>query len=162
MRRKTIAAFLLASVVTALPAFAVAPAKDPNAVIIHGPETAAREILAADRAFSDRSAAVGAAKAFQEFMDGKDGLEFAGGEPKRGAAAIFQAQGGDAPAKATLTWKPAEVFVSASGDLGATWGHFLLKPNDPAKPSHTGRYVTVWRKDTAGGWKGVIDIGDPD
>ncbi len=137
------------------------PAKD-SAVVIHGPETPAREILAADRAFSDRSAAVGTAKAFREFMDEKDGLEFAGGEPKRGAAEIYAAHGGDSRTQAVLTWKPAEVFVSAGGDLGATWGHWLLKPNDPGKKDQTGRYVTVWRKDASGGWKGVIDIGDGD
>jgi ketosteroid isomerase-like protein len=26
----------------------------------------------------------------------------------------------------------------------------------------TGRYVTVWRKNAAGQWKGLIDIGNPD
>jgi ketosteroid isomerase-like protein len=92
-------------------------------------------------------------------MDEKDGLEFAGGEPKRGAAAIYDAHGGDKAETAVLTWKPAEVFVAASGDLGVTWGRWTEKPNDPERKLETGRYVTVWRKDAAGGWKGIIDIG---
>jgi ketosteroid isomerase-like protein len=95
-------------------------------------------------------------------MDGKDGLEFAGGEPKRGEQEIFDAHGGNAPPKSVLTWKPAEVFVSAGGDMGVTWGHWLSKPGDPEKKPATGRYVTVWRKDASGGWKGIIDIGDAD
>lgn len=139
---------------------AAGPSTKDSAVTIHGPEAPAREILAADRAFSDRSAAVGDAKAFKEFMDGADGLEFGGGEPRRGAEEIYQSHGGDAASKGVLTWKPAEVFVSTSGDLGATWGHWLLTPNDPDKKSETGRYVTVWRKGASGGWKGIIDIGD--
>ncbi len=131
-------------------------------LIIHGPAAVAQAIAETDRAFSARSAAIGTAKAFREFMDGKDGLEFAGGEPKRGAQEIFSAHGGDAPPKSVLTWEPAEVFAAASGDLGATWGHWLLKPNDRSKKPQTGHYVTVWRKAPSGDWKGVIDIGDDD
>jgi ketosteroid isomerase-like protein len=131
-------------------------------LIIHGPETVAREIAAADRAFSARSTAAGTAKAFRDFMDGKDGLEFAAGEPKRGAKEIYDAHGGDAPPKSVLTWEPTEIFASAGGDMGVSWGHWLSKPNDPAKKSLTGHYVTVWRKNPAGEWRGVVDIGDAD
>jgi ketosteroid isomerase-like protein len=35
-------------------------------------------------------------------------------------------------------------------------------PLDGARPPATGRYVTVWRKDGAGHWKGLIDIGTTD
>lgn len=135
---------------------------DPAPLIVHGPDAVARDIAAADRAFSARSAAMGTAKAFRDFMDGKDGLEFAGGEPKHGSKEIYDAHGGDAPPKSVLTWEPAEVFAASGGDMGVSWGHWLLKPNDSAKKPHTGHYVTVWRKNPAGEWKGVVDIGDED
>ncbi len=138
------------------PAFA-----DPAAPIVHGPDAVAREIIAADHAFSVQSSKIGTAKAFREFMDGKDGLKFDGGEPKRGSQEIYEAEGGDAPSKRVLTWEPAEVYAAASGDLGATWGHWVMTSSDPAKKPLTGHYVTVWHK-AAGEWKGVIDIGDVD
>ena len=135
---------------------------DPAPLIVHGPDAAAQAIVTADRAFSARSAALGTAKAFRDFMDGKDGLAFMGGEPKRGADEIYQARGGDSVPHGVLTWEPAEVFVAAAGDMGVTWGHWLLKPNDPDKKSATRHYVTVWRKAPSGDWKGVVDIGDDD
>ena len=128
-------------------------------VTVHGPLDVAKAIITTELAFDARSQAVGPARAMREFMDPADGLSFTGGEPARGAAAIFQAHGGDKPA-GSLSWVPAEVFASAGGDLGATWGHFRFTP--PAgHPVVTGKYVTVWRKQN-GTWKGVLDIGNPD
>ena len=96
-------------------------AVDAPPLIIHGPAAVAQAIAETDRAFSARSAAIGTAKAFRDFMDGKDGLEFAGGEPKRGAQEIFNAHGGDSPPKSVLTWEPAEVFGQRRSrrDLGS-------------------------------------------
>jgi len=157
MSRKSLTSWVLVAGLFSAAANAASPA-----LIVHGPDAVARDIAAADRAFSARSAAVGEAKAFREYMDATDGLEFGGGEPKRGAAAIYAAHGGDAAPKGVLTWEPAEVFAAASGDLGTSWGNWTLKPADPAKKTETGRYVTVWRKNAAGAWKGVVDIGDSD
>ena len=95
-------------------------------------------------------------------MDGKDGLSFDGGEPKRGADTIYQSHGGDAPPHGVLAWEPAEVFAASGGDMGVTWGHWVMKPNDSAKKASTGHYVTVWRKEASGEWKGIVDIGDAD
>ena len=135
------------------------PSAGHPAVIVHGPAAAAHEIIDTELAFERRSEQAGPAAAMRDFMDPADGLSFAGGEPARGAAAIFQAHGGGKPA-GTLTWSPAEVFAAAAGDMGATWGHFRFTP--PGKnPPITGRYVTVWRKQH-GQWRGIIDIGTPD
>lgn len=130
-------------------------------VQMHGPADTAKAVLAADRAFAVVSDKEGSAKAFRAFMDPVDGLMFAGGEPTRGLDAIYKAQGGDAPAKAKLAWTPDEVFAS-TGDMGVTWGHWTLTPIGAAKPLIKGRYVTVWRRDAKGEWKGLIDIGDHD
>jgi ketosteroid isomerase-like protein len=129
-------------------------------VIVHGPLPVARTLIAAEQAYAARSAAEGPAKAVRELMDPVDGLSFAGGEPARGAKAIYAANGGDKPG-GTLSWVPTEVFASAGGDMGATWGHFRFQPPGSHGPVVTGKYVTVWRK-SAAGWKGVIDIGTPD
>jgi ketosteroid isomerase-like protein len=130
-------------------------------VLAHGPLPVARDLVATELAFAKRSAAVGPAKAMRDFMDPTDGLSFAGAEPARGAAAIFAAQGGDQPS-GTLTWVPAEVFAAQAGDMGAVWGHFRFTPPNTKTPPFAGKYVTVWRRQPNGQWKGIIDIGSPD
>ncbi len=149
-------------------ALAIAPARAAtipipgNApVVAHGPLPVARDLIATELAFSKRAAAVGPARAMREFMDPVDGLSFAGGEPARGAAAIYAAHGGDKPS-GTLSWVPAEVFAAQAGDMGAVWGHFHYAPPNTKTPPFTGKYVTVWRRQPNGQWKGIIDIGSPD
>lgn len=141
---------------TTMVAGGCAHAQSPR-VVMHGQPEAAASILAADRAFAARSAHGGAAAAFREYMDPVDGRAFNGGDPARGAAAIAEA----AP-RGRLTWTPSEVFAARDGDMGVTWGLWRFAPPGQAAPEATGRYVTVWRRDAAGAWKGIIDIGSPD
>ena len=58
----------------------------------------------------------------------------------------------------TLTWKPTMADVSASGDLGYTYGAFDLKRGD-ALIEH-GSYVRVWKKE-GGKWRIVVDVMSP-
>ena len=136
------------------------PIANHPAVIVHGPLAVAQAIVKTELAFEAKSEAAGPAAAMRSFMDKTDGLSFAGGDPARGAEAIYQAHGGDKPAGA-LSWYPTEVFASAGGDMGVTWGHFRFTPPTPKPVVVTGRYVTVWRKQ-GGAWRGIIDIGNPD
>lgn len=59
-----------------------------------------------------------------------------------------------------LTWWPVYADVSSSGDMGWTTGpyEFREKPED-AKPSDTGHFFTVWRRQPDGSWKFVLDLG---
>jgi hypothetical protein len=139
----------------ALPAYAQAPSAG---AALHGPRATAAAILRSELAFEARSEQAGAATAFRENMDATDGLEFGGGAPLRGAAAIGAAMD-KAPAGATLRWTPREVFAS-TGDMGVVWGQWSLSGKS-GKPV-TGRYVTVWRRNAAGLWKALVDIGTPD
>ena len=152
---RILAAALAPALALSLSLAAPAARADPAA------ETAA-QVRAADIAFAKRAAEAGTAQAFRDFMDPADGLEFGSGPPTRGAEAIFQSMGGAAPAKARLAWTPADAWGSASGDLGVTTGTWSSTPLGASQPTATGRYVTVWRKDAAGHWKGLIDIGTTD
>jgi ketosteroid isomerase-like protein len=144
---------VLAAVVLLAPAVAWA---DPAA------DTAAA-VRAADQAFEARAQAVGSAQAFREYMDPKDGLEFGAGAPIKGAEAIYQSLGGAAPATTRLEWTVVDAWGAASGDLGVTTGTWRATSiAHPTAPPVTGRYVTVWRKDSSGRWKGLIDIGADD
>lgn len=60
-----------------------------------------------------------------------------------------------------MTWQPVKAEISASGDLGYTYGYYQAR-------SHTaqgdvvreGKYTTIWRKQSDGTWKVVLDIGN--
>jgi ketosteroid isomerase-like protein len=54
--------------------------------------------------------------------------------------------------------------VAKSGELGYTSGTYQMTFNDPSgKPiSDTGKYVTVWKKQSDGGWKVLLDSFNSD
>ncbi len=134
----------------------------PQAFAKSPAEATADAVRSADAAFAARAQVVPTAQAFREYMDEKDGLQFGGGEPARGSAAIYAAMGGDKPQKSRLEWTPVSAWGAASGELGVTTGTWRASALNGSRPAITGRYVTVWRKDAKGEWKGLIDIGNPD
>lgn len=58
----------------------------------------------------------------------------------------------------TLDWLPDRAQISVDGDLGFASGPWMLEPRDPEGARVEGRYVTVWKKDTAG-WRVIFDGG---
>lgn len=148
---------------TLLAAAFVAGGACASAATLHGPREAAEGVLAAEHAFARRVAEAGIATGFREYMDPTDGMAFGGVDPARGAEAIFRARGGDRPSTARLNWEPDEIFAAQAGDMAVSWGHYTFSiGNHPEIKPVKGRFVTVWRRDARGDWKGLIDIGDPD
>lgn len=127
-----------------------------------GPAGYKDELVAADKAFCAKSLKDGPKAAMLEYVvdDGKLLSEFKLGA--QGVNALFM----QFPPTATLKWEPAFVDVSASGDLGYTWGRYILTlPNaikDRGPLVKTGNYVTIWKRQPGGGWKVVLDGGNPD
>ena len=132
-----------------------------TAAVIHGPQASGEAVLATEHAFAKRAAEDGTAVAFGAYMDPADGRSFGSGPPIRGAAEIARRMGAHGVDRG-LSWEPEEIFVSAGGDMAVSWGLYSFKPKDPAAKPETGRFVTVWRKDATGAWKGIVDIGNPD
>ena len=64
----------------------------------------------------------------------------------------------------SLNWEPDGAVVSASGDLGYTFGSNEISLNNAAgvRTTTQGKYVTIWRKQADGSWKVVVDIGNSD
>jgi ketosteroid isomerase-like protein len=62
-----------------------------------------------------------------------------------------------------LTWAPLFADISNSGELGYTYGTFDLsfKDDQGASVTRKGSYVTIWKKDSKGNWKFVLDTGNP-
>lgn len=116
----------------------------------------AEEMLQADRAFSDMSRQVGMKKAFLQYIDNDGVLLRPGHPPIVGAEAIdFLSQVNDTAY--TLTWKPYKGEVAGSGEMGFTYGVYELKTKDTV---FNGTYVSIWKKQSDGDWKFILDSGN--
>jgi ketosteroid isomerase-like protein len=62
----------------------------------------------------------------------------------------------------SLTWKPIGADISASGDLGYTYGTFEFRSKDAnGKPIVSrGKYTSIWKRQKDGNWKVVLDMGN--
>ena len=60
-----------------------------------------------------------------------------------------------------LTWTPVGADISASGDLGYTYGtyEFRSKDKDGKPVVDHGKYTSIWKKQKDGSWKVVLDMG---
>jgi len=61
-----------------------------------------------------------------------------------------------------LAWKPIGADISASGDLGYTYGtfEFTSKGKDGKPTVEHGKYTSIWKLQKDGSWKVVLDMGN--
>lgn len=61
-----------------------------------------------------------------------------------------------------LTWTPVGGDISASGDLGYTYGTYEFRSiGKDGKPSvDYGKYTSIWKLQKDGSWKVVLDMGN--
>jgi ketosteroid isomerase-like protein len=61
-----------------------------------------------------------------------------------------------------LTWTPVGADISASADLGYTYGtyEFRSKDKDGKPVVDHGKYTSIWKKQNDGSWKVVLDMGN--
>jgi len=66
------------------------------------------------------------------------------------------------PEGTSLSWIPVKADMSASGDLGYTYGNYVYKSkNKEGKTvANYGKYVSIWKKQKDGSWKVVVDMGN--
>ena len=119
-------------------------------------ERSLQEMEQADEDFSNYSREHGMRKAFLEFID-DDGIMMRDNSmPIIGAHAInYITSINDSSIE--LTWEPRGADMSASGDLGYTYGVYELKDSNNVQK---GTYVTIWKKQADGKWKFVLDSGN--
>ncbi|HUR40275.1 MAG TPA: nuclear transport factor 2 family protein [Verrucomicrobiae bacterium] len=117
----------------------------------------ADQLLAADRAFAQRSAERGALEAHRAFYDEKGLRIAASGEPLQGLEAIRE-QLSASPAR-VLTWQPRYAEVFAPGKWGWTWGEWQAhEPGAGGRRLAQGRYMNLWKKQPDGSWKVRSDL----
>lgn len=115
------------------------------------------ELMEMEKKFSDLCMRSGMKVAFLEFMDTTAVLLRPGHPPIIGkAAAQFVEGAGIGPG--VLSWVPVAADLSASGELGYTYGIYTV--HDSAGDL-TGTYTTIWKKNGKGEWKFVLDTGNP-
>ncbi len=123
------------------------------------PVASAPELEDADRRFAEDVGRRGLTAWVEAFH--AHGAMGAGPERIEGHAAIRAAmQELLADPARRLEWTPIASGLSAAGDLGFTVGRFrrLRSGAELAR----GAYVTIWQKDSAGRWKVLYDVGDPE
>ncbi len=122
------------------------------------PEDIKQEILQAETEFDKMANEVGIKEAFIAFA-ADDAVLNRNRDVVVGKAAIAAFYENQSDQKATLTWKPDFVDVSASGDLGYTYGKYTYVTYDSLDNSREikGIFHTVWKRQDDGSWKYVYD-----
>ena len=117
-----------------------------------------RNLMQTDRDFSALSLEKGTRIAFTAYIDSTGVMLRPNSLPVAGAEAIAllnrQRQEGF-----TMSWEPDSAFVSASADLGYTYGVYTVHRLAPDTVLY-GTYVSIWKKQANGQWKFVLDSGN--
>lgn len=114
------------------------------------------EIMRIDSLMSVRAQRSGFHEALLYYAS-DDFVKFEEGQlPAIGKRAYEERTGGKLGTTA-LKWQPVSGEVAKSGDLGYTWGNWVLTTNDTV---YHGNYFSVWRRDSEGAWKLVLDGGN--
>jgi ketosteroid isomerase-like protein len=63
-----------------------------------------------------------------------------------------------------ISWQTTKAEVAKSGDLGYTWGTYVMTVNDAKGNPNTdrGKYLTIWKKQPDGAWKSIVDTFNSD
>lgn len=97
-------------------------------------------------------------KAFASWF-AEDGVTLANGRPPVMGRAAIAAQAQWDPKEYQLTWLADGAQMGPSNDMGYTWGHYegVSKDQHGQSVKTSGRYITIWKKQTDGTWKVVLD-----
>ena len=119
-------------------------------------EESTLEIIAADKAMSDMAIQEGFNKTLLQYAD--DGVvKFQDGEsPVIGNLALEKYWSGKTDTK-NISWEPFKAEASSSGDMGYSLGNWKMTTPDT---TYYGNYYTIWKRQTDGTWKFVVDGGN--
>jgi ketosteroid isomerase-like protein len=120
-------------------------------------EKVKKELMNADLEFSKLSVDKGKNLAFSEYIHPDGVLLRSNGMPLKGKATLDSMQQLSPDTGYTLKWKPLYVDASQSGEIGYTYGIWQMSTKDT---SMMGTYATVWKKDSNGRWKFILDTGN--
>jgi len=121
------------------------------------------EVAAMEDAFCRMAQEKGVLAAFEHFA--APDVAFIDTDPRkfRGLEAVRERMGPDTPG-AKLTWSASFTDVSDDGTLGYNYGRYeSRRPGPDGKESvRTGWFLTIWKRQSDGTWRYVMDNGAPD
>jgi len=120
-----------------------------------------RELMETDMDFSNKSLESGMNEAFLSFIGDDCVLLRPNRNPIIGRSMIEEFFSRP-DTSFTLSWEPLYADVSASGDMGYTYGIFTANMYSPEGELviKKGTYANVWKKDKDGRWKFILDTGN--
>jgi len=119
-----------------------------------------KELADTDRFFSAMSAEKGMNTAFLAMFDSAGVLLRADHQPIEGYNAIKALLTSEDDSTFILTWEPVFAKVSASGDMGYTYGTYEVTDKSTDSLTSEGTYSTIWQKKSDGKWKALLDTGN--
>jgi len=121
------------------------------------------EVAGMEDAFCAMAQEKGLLAAFQHFA--APDVAFIDTDPRkwRGSAAVLERIGPDQPG-VKLTWSASFTDVSDDGTLGYNYGRYESRYTAPGgkESVHTGWFLTIWKRQSDGSWRYVMDNGSPD
>ena len=121
-------------------------------------KTDASVLITTDSLFSAMSVKDGQFRAFLRYIDEKGVILRDNSYPESGREALRKRYEGKSDTTFTLSWEPVFADISASGELGYTYGLWTYKEKRSGQ-TERGTYITVWKKQADGSWKFVLDTG---
>ncbi len=117
-----------------------------------------QEIRETEEAFARMAAEKGIAEAFT-FYVADSGIVNRRDSLIKGKEAVMRHYSSWKAKDVTLKWSPYFIDVSASGDLGYTYGRYVFTIVDSTgtKKESTGIFHTVWKRQADGTWRFVWD-----
>jgi ketosteroid isomerase-like protein len=116
------------------------------------------QLMKADREFSTLSVKEGMHRAFLSFIADSGVILRDNAWPLAGKNSLAELYSEHSDTSFVLTWEPVFEKISASGDLGYTWGYYKSKTKASGEEG-TGTYITIWQRQSDGKWKFVLDTG---
>jgi len=116
------------------------------------------DLLKTDIGFSQLSEQKGRNAAFAQFADSSAAMLRPYSVHVTGKDTIINVLNSHPDTGFTLTWLPVRADVARSGDIGYTYGTYVLQFKDVDKTG--GTYCTIWKKDKNKQWKFVLSTGN--
>ena len=118
-----------------------------------------KKLLDTDFEFARTSVKKGPSAAFYLYLADNAMQLPEGSLPIYGRTAIYETMKGD---HYDLLWTPVKAEVAESGELGWTWGKFIVtvREADGSTATSYGKYLNIWRKQPDGKWKVIVDMGN--
>jgi hypothetical protein len=115
-------------------------------------------MIAAEISFSKLSNEQGTRKALIQYIDSNGVLLRPNSFPMVAGDAInFISQSDDT--SYSMIWQPKGGNIAVSGELGYTYGIYSITPKSKDTVIH-GTYVNIWKKQSDGTWKLLLDSGN--